>query len=158
MPYEIERKFLVNGAFEHLAFSKKRIRQGYLASSNSATVRVRTKGDKGFITIKGKPEPGSFKRYEWEKEINFQDAEDLLSLCTGLLIDKYRHEIRVGAHIFEVDVFGAESEGLVVAEVELSDESENFERPAWLGEEVTGDKKYNNAFLSRHPFSEWDEI
>jgi adenylate cyclase len=156
MPYEIERKFLVKGSFEEQAFKKSHIRQGYLATGRSATVRVRTKGDKGFLTIKGKSDPGGITRYEWEKEIPLKDAEELLELCTEGLIDKIRHEIRIGAHVFEVDVFHGLNEGLIVAEVELGDESEAFERPSWLGTEVTGDRKYNNSQLVKRPFSEWN--
>jgi adenylate cyclase len=155
MPYEIERKFLITGPFQQLAFSKKRIKQGYLAFSDRSTVRVRTKGNKGFITIKGKPTPGSFARYEWEKEIELKDAEDLLTLCIGSLIDKFRYEVKVGKHVFEVDEFLGANFGLFVAEVELSDENEDFERPDWIGQEVTNDKRYYNSHLSKHPYTEW---
>lgn len=156
MPYEIERKFLVTGAFEHLAFSKKRIKQGYLAFSQTSTVRVRTKGEKGYLTIKGKPALGSFTRYEWEKEIPLQDAEELLTLSIGGLIDKYRYEVKVGNHVFEVDEFLGANLGLLVAEVELTNEDEAYERPDWVGQEVTGDKRYNNSHLSAHPYTEWN--
>lgn len=157
MPLEIERKFLVTGEFRHLAFKKSRIRQGYLASGKGGTVRIRTKGKKGFITIKGKSQNGGLSRYEWEKKISLEDAEELLLLCTEGLIDKYRHEIKVGEHIFEVDEFLGANQGLVVAEVELGSEEEVYIRPDWLGEEVTGDRKYYNSQLVKRPFNQWNE-
>lgn len=157
MPLEIERKFLVTGAFRHLAFKKSRIRQGYLASGKGGTVRIRTKGKNGFITIKGKSLNGGLSRYEWEKKISLSDAEELLLLCTDGLIDKFRYEIQVGKHVFEVDEFLAENLGLIVAEVELESEDEAFVRPEWLGEEVTGDRKYYNSQLVQHPYSTWNE-
>jgi CYTH domain-containing protein len=157
MPLEIERKFLVAGEFRHLAFKKSRIRQGYLASGKGGTVRIRTKGKKGFVTIKGKSLNGGLSRYEWEKKISLKDAEELLLLCTDGLIDKYRHEIKVGRHVFEVDEFLGENQGLIVAEVELGSEDEVFIRPEWLGEEVTGDRKYYNSQLVKRPFCQWDE-
>lgn len=157
MPYEIERKFLVSGAFKENATQLFRIHQGYLASGPKSTVRVRTKNDKGYLTIKGKTEPGSFTRYEFEKEIDLVDAMDLLKLSTELIIDKYRYIVPVGKHLFEVDVFLQENEGLVVAEVELSSEEETFERPAWLGKEVTGLKRFNNSHLAKYPYKDWTE-
>lgn len=157
MPLEIERKFLVTGEFRNLAFKKSRIRQGYLASGKGGTVRIRTKGEKGFITIKGKSSNGGLSRYEWEKKISLLDAEELLLLCTEGLIDKYRYEIKVGKHIFEVDEFLGANQGLIVAEVELGSEDETFTRPDWLGEEVTGDRKYYNSQLVKRPFNQWNE-
>lgn len=157
MPFEIERKFLVAGEFRHLAFKKSRIRQGYLASGKGGTVRIRTKGKKGYITIKGKSNAAGISRYEWEKKISLKDAEELLLLCTEGYIDKFRHEIKVGKHIFEVDEFLGENQGLVIAEVELESESETYERPDWLGEEVTGNRKYYNSQLVKMPFSKWNE-
>ena len=155
MPYEIERKFLVCGEFRHLAFRQYRIQQGYLASGAAATVRVRRKGDKGFLTIKNKPKPGSFTRYEWEKEIPLADALELLTLCTKGLIDKIRYEIQVGSHVYEVDEFAGDNLGLIVAEVELGSEDEAYERPDWLGMEVTHDPKYHNSRLIKRPFARW---
>ena len=157
MPLEIERKFLVAGEFRNLAFKKSRIRQGYLASGKGGTCRIRTKGKKGYVTIKGKSEPGGISRYEWEKKISLRDAEELLLLCTEGYIDKFRYEIKVGKHVFEVDEFLGENQGLIIAEVELGSETEVFKRPNWLGEEVTGDRKYYNSQLVKNPFSKWNE-
>ncbi|MCX6307585.1 MAG: CYTH domain-containing protein [Bacteroidia bacterium] len=157
MPLEIERKFLVVGEFRNLAFRKSRIRQGYLASGKGATVRIRTKGDNGYITVKGKTNEAGITRYEWEKNISLQDAEELLRLCTEGYIDKFRYEIKVGQHVFEVDEFLGENEGLIIAEVELGSEMETYIRPSWLGDEVTGIRKYYNSQLVQHPFSKWKE-
>lgn len=150
---EIERKFLVtSGDFKTQASVKNRIVQGYLNSHPERTVRVRIKGDKGFLTIKGKGSESGTTRLEWEKEISVTEAELLLPLCEQGIIDKIRYEINFGKHVFEVDVFSGENEGLVIAEIELSSESESFEKPDWLGKEVTGDERYYNAYLSNHPF------
>jgi len=157
MPLEIERKFLVAGEFRDLAFKKSRIRQGYLASGKGGTVRIRTKGEKGYITIKGKSNAAGISRYEWEKEISIEDAQELLLLCTEGYIDKFRYEIEVGEHVFEVDEFLGANEGLVIAEVELGSVEEAYIRPSWLGEEVTGNRKYYNSQLVKHRFSKWDE-
>jgi adenylate cyclase len=157
MAIEIERKFLVKGPFKELAFKQSHIRQGYLASGIGATVRIRTKGDKGYITIKGKSNEAGISRFEWEKEIPLEEAEELLLFCSNGLIDKIRYEIRVGKHIFEVDEFFGENEGLIMAEVELGSETEEYIRPDWLGQEVTGDRRYYNAHLLNHPYSNWKE-
>ncbi|UOK43283.1 MULTISPECIES: CYTH domain-containing protein [Flavobacterium] len=153
---ETERKFLVvSDGFKAAAFTKNRIVQGYLNSHPERTVRVRIKGDKGYLTIKGKGNESGTTRLEWEKEIPLAEAELLLPLCEQGTIDKIRHEIAVGNHIYEVDVFSGENQGLVIAEIELSSESESFEKPNWLGKEVTGDQRYYNAYLSNHPFKKW---
>ncbi|HNP32537.1 MAG TPA: CYTH domain-containing protein [Flavobacterium sp.] len=153
---EIERKFLVlSDDFMAQAFSKKRIVQAYISSNPDRTVRVRIKGDKGYITIKGKGNSTGTTRMEWEREIALQDAESLLSICESGTIDKIRYEIKVGQHIFEVDVFSGENEGLTMAEIELKDENESFEKPAWLGQEVTNDERYYNAYLSKKPYKSW---
>ena len=153
---EIERKFLVlSNDFINEAFSKKRIVQGYLNSNPERTVRVRIKAEKGFLTIKGKGNDSGTTRLEWEREIAVEDAEKLLPLCENGLIDKVRHEIKVGDHVVEVDVFSGENEGLIMAEIELQSEDEAFEKPQWLGEEVTGDNRYYNAYLSNCPFKSW---
>ena len=154
MASEIERKFLVAGDFMHEAFRAVRITQGYLCSSPERTVRIRIKGDKGFITIKGKSSESGLTRFEWEKEIPLADAESLLELAEPGVIDKTRYLIRNtdGRHIWEVDVFHGANEGLVMAEIELSGEDDNFDKPAWLGEEVTGDPRYYNSALSQHPY------
>jgi adenylate cyclase len=157
MPLEIERKFLVVSEFRNLAFKKSRIRQGYLASGKGGTVRIRTKGKKGYITIKGKTDIAGITRYEWEKKISLKDAEELLLLCTEGYIDKFRYEIKVGKHVFEVDEFLGENQGLIIAEVELGSETEAYIRPSWLGEEVTGDRKYYNSQLVKNPYLKWDK-
>ena len=151
---EIERKFLVNNNSFLDDFSRSnRIVQGYLSSQPERTVRVRIKGENGYLTIKGKSE--GFSRYEWEKEINIEEAEKLLQLCESGVIDKIRYDVIVGTHIFEVDVFYGENEGLILAEIELERENETFEKPNWLGTEVTEDVKYYNSYLSKHPFKTW---
>ena len=153
---EIERKFLVlNNDFIALAVSKNRIVQGYLNSNPERTVRVRIKGSKGFLTIKGKGNDSGTTRLEWETEIPLAEAEKLLAICENGVIDKIRHEIPSGKHIYEVDVFAEENNGLVIAEIELDDENEFFEKPNWLGQEVTGDTRYYNAYLSNNPFISW---
>lgn len=153
---EIERKFLVSSdAFKTEAFKENTIAQGYLNSAPERTVRVRIKGDKGFLTIKGISNASGLSRFEWEKEIPVEDAKKLLLLCEKGVIDKTRFEVKVGNHIFEVDEFHGENKGLTVAEVELQSETETFEKPDWLGEEVTNDNRYYNAYLSNHPFTSW---
>ncbi len=153
---EIERKFLVtNTDFISESNSNNRIVQGYLNSDPSRTVRVRIKGEQGFLTIKGKGNASGTTRFEWEKEIDVAEAEALLLLCEKGIIDKIRYEILVGKHTFEVDVFSGENQGLIMAEVELSNENDFFEKPKWLGNEVTGDKRYYNSYLSKNPFISW---
>ena len=153
---EIERKFLVaNQSFKELAFASNHIAQGYLCSHPERTVRVRIKGDKGFLTIKGISNDSGMSRFEWEKEILLSEAEELLELCEKGVIDKTRFEIKYGPHIYEVDEFYGENEGLIVAEIELSSEIETFEKPNWLGEEVTNINRYYNAYLSTHPYKNW---
>ena len=152
---EIERKFLVKGEFKADAFGCERIVQGYLNSEPERTVRVRIKGEKAFITVKGMNRGAA--RFEWEKEIPLQDAEELLTLCEPGVIDKKRYFVRNsdGVHIWEIDEFSGENAGLVVAEIELSSESEAFDRPGWLGEEVTSDPRYYNSELSKKPYGTW---
>ena len=153
---EIERKFLVlNNDFIDLAIAKNRIVQGYLNSNPERTVRVRVKGSKGFLTIKGKGNDSGTTRLEWETEIPLPEAEKLLALCENGVIDKTRYEISSGKHTYEVDVFTGQNNGLIIAEIELDDENELFEKPIWLGEEVTGDNRYYNAYLSNNPFRSW---
>ena len=153
---EIERKFLVlSDAYKQEAFSQKTIKQGYLNAHPERTVRVRTKGESAFITIKGISNKAGTTRLEWEKEIPVADAEQLLPLCENGFIDKIRHEVKAGRHVFEVDEFFGANAGLVIAEIELSDENEIFEKPMWLGHEVTGDKRYYNSYLSTNPYTTW---
>ena len=153
---EIERKFLVTSdAFKKEAFAQNRIAQGYLSSVPERTVRVRIKGDKGFLTIKGASNESRLSRFEWEKEIPIEEATALLKLCEKGIIDKTRFEVKIGNHIFEVDEFYGENEGLIIAEVELKSETETFEKPVWLGKEVTNDIRYYNSYLSKNPFTNW---
>ena len=153
---EIERKFLVlSDAFKAAAVTQNRIVQGYLNSDPERTVRVRIKGNKGFLTIKGKGNASGTTRLEWEKEIPVSEAELLLPLCEKGMIDKIRYEVPVGNHVYEVDVFSGDNDGLIVAEIELNTEEEFFEKPNWLGEEVTGEERYYNAFLSNSPYKNW---
>lgn len=155
MAQEIERKFLVKGDFKPESEKATRITQGYLSSVPERTVRVRIKGEKGFITIKGIGSASGAARYEWEMEIPVSEVDELLKICEPGVIDKTRYEIRKGKHTFEVDEFYGENSGLTVAEIELSSEDEDFEKPSWLGEEVTGDSRYYNSMLMKNPFSKW---
>ena len=155
MAQEIERKFLVCGNFKVHSYNKLLVKQGYLSSNAERTVRIRIKGNKGYITIKGKTNGLGISRYEWEKEISMNEAEELLLLCEPGIIDKTRYLVKSGEHTFEVDEFYGENLGLIVAEIELNDENESFIRPEWLGKEVTGDKKYYNALLAKNPYTKW---
>lgn len=153
---EIERKFLVTSdAFKKEAISQKRITQGYLSAVPERTVRVRTKGDQAFLTIKGASNETGMSRFEWEKEIPVEDAEKLLLLCEKGVIDKTRFEIKIGKHLYEVDEFYGDNQGLIMAEIELQSETETFEKPDWLGEEVTNDEQYYNSYLSKNPYKNW---
>ncbi len=156
---EIERKFLVakGGAYKSAAFSCSHIRQGYIPAEG-ATVRIRTRDDKSYLTIKGKSRDGGLVRYEFEKEITRDEATELLKLCGGSLIDKHRYLVKSGAHTFEVDEFHGDNDGLVMAEVELSSPDEAFKKPEFIGPEVTADRHFRNAFMVSHPYSEWKEI
>lgn len=153
---EIERKFLVTSdAYKKEAFSKKRIIQGYLSSNPERSVRIRIKENKAFITIKGISNDSGLSRFEWEKEIPVDEAQSLLLLCEKGIIDKTRFEVKVGTHTYEVDEFYGENEGLEMAEIELNSENEKFDKPNWLGEEVTNDNHYYNSYLSKNPFKNW---
>jgi adenylate cyclase len=152
---EIERKFLVRGDFLPFAKENFRITQGYLSSVPERSVRVRIKGEQAFISVKGMSDNAGLSRFEWEKEISLPEAESLLAIGEKGQIDKTRYLVPAGSHTYEVDVFHGDNEGLIVAEIELHSEDENFEKPAWLGVEVTGDAKYYNAALSQKPFSDW---
>jgi len=154
---EIERKFLVKSDFMPFVSKTYRIVQGYI-SSYPSTVRIRIKSEKGFITIKGKTNQAGLSRFEWEKEISLTDAEQLLQLCEKGIIDKTRHEVIFDGKTFEVDVFHGENEGLVMAELELENEDEVFAKPDWLGDEVTGDKRYYNSYLSQNSYKNWGDV
>lgn len=155
MALEIERKFLVKGNYKEYAYAHEEIVQGYLSSVKERTVRVRIKGKKAYITIKGISNESGISRFEWEKEISINDARELLKLCEPGIIDKIRYYIKSDKHTFEVDEFNGENQGLVMAEIELSSENEQFEKPDWLGEEVTGDLRYYNSSLTKLPYSKW---
>ena len=157
MPREIERKFLVTGEYKSQAFAHSRIVQGYICSARGRTVRVRLRDGRGYLTIKGASDAAGMSRYEWEKEISREEAEELMKLCEEGVIDKTRDLVRSGSHVFEVDEFYGDNEGLVMAEVELASEDEPFDRPAFIGREVTGDVRYYNSQLMKHPYREWKQ-
>lgn len=152
MGVEIERKFLVTGS-EWRAAESTYLCQGYLSRDRSRTVRVRIAGDTATLTIKG-PTQG-VSRSEFEYTIPVEDARSLLLLCDGPLIEKRRYVIPMGTIKWEVDEFLGDNAGLVIAEVELETEDQDFGRPAWLGAEVTHDGRYFNFYLSQHPFNTW---
>ena len=153
---EIERKFLVRGDdYKRQAYASSRIRQGYICSGHGRTVRVRLRDDRGYLTIKGPSNADGISRYEFEKEITLDEAEHLMALCEPDQIDKTRYLVKSGNHTFEVDEFYGDNEGLVMAEVELQAEDEPFEKPDFIGEEVTGDRRYYNAHLLKQPFKTW---
>ena len=157
MAQEIERKFLVCGDFKTEAYRSTRIIQGYLSSQPGRIVRVRVKGNKGYITIKGRTNATGVSRFEWEKEIAVDEALSLLELAEPGIIDKTRYLVKNtdDRHVWEVDEFHGDNEGLVMAEIELAAEDEPFDRPNWLGKEVTGDPRYYNSMLKEHPFKSW---
>lgn len=155
---EIERKFLVHkrdGEYKKQAYSSSRIKQGYICSGHGRTVRVRVRDEKGYLTIKGPSSHGGMTRYEFEKEITLDEAEHLMSLCEPGIIDKTRYLVKSGDHTFEVDEFYGENDGLVMAEVELHSEDEAYDKPNFIAEEVTGDKRFYNSYLRKMPFSVW---
>ena len=154
MGVEIERKFLLRGDGWRGLGQPVLLRQGYLSSHKERVVRVRIEGGQAMLTIKGRTQGAS--RGEWEYPIPLADAAELLDgLCEQPLIEKYRSRIAVGAHVWEVDEFLGANAGLVVAEIELGSEDEAFDKPDWLGEEVTADVRYLNANLIRHPYTSW---
>ncbi|GAA4111038.1 CYTH domain-containing protein [Aquimarina addita] len=153
---EIERKFLLTSeAFKQVAENSTHIIQGYLNADPNRTVRVRITDKKGFLTIKGKSNETGISRFEWEKEIDFSEAKELIKLCEKEVIEKIRYEITSGTHIIEVDEFFGNNEGLLLAEIELNDENESFLKPDWIGKEVTGDPRYYNSFISKNPYTLW---
>ena len=156
MAKEIERKFLVKGDFKPFIQKETRITQGYLSSVPERTVRVRIKGDRGYITIKGIGSASGVSRYEWEKEIPTSEVNELLELCEPGVIVKTRFIVPEPSGLkFEVDEFYSENEGLTVAEIELPSEEHPFEKPEWLGKEVTGDARYYNSMLMKTPYKSW---
>ncbi|MCL4122672.1 UNVERIFIED_CONTAM: hypothetical protein GTU68_032364 [Idotea baltica] len=156
MALEIERKFLVsNDAFKKEAFTSKKIIQGFLSSVPERTVRIRIIDKQGYITVKGIGNASGTTRFEWEKEISFSEATDLLKICEPGVIDKCRFYIKLENHIYEVDEFYGANQGLIIAEIELSSEEESFQKPNWLDKEVTGNKEYYNSSLVKNPFKNW---
>ncbi|WP_300433846.1 CYTH domain-containing protein [Christiangramia sp.] len=155
---EIERKFLVGSVdFKEQASKKTHFVQAYLNTHPERTIRIRISGEKAFMTIKGKSSKNGLSRFEWEKEIETAEAKQLLKLCEPGKIEKYRYLIPKGKHTYEVDEFLGENRGLVLAEIELTSEEEEFEKPDWLGEEVTGDLKYYNSNLIAKPYINWHQ-
>ncbi|MCM4166657.1 Inorganic triphosphatase [Arenibacter antarcticus] len=153
---EIERKFLVNSkVFKDESINTNRIVQGFLNTDPLRTVRVRIKGDTGFLTVKGIGSDLGTTRFEWETVVPVEEAEALLKLAEPGVIEKIRYEVPCGKHLFEIDEFFGDNSGLIVAEIELESEDEAFETPQWLGEEVTGINKYYNSQLSKKPFKTW---
>ena len=153
---EIERKFLVcDDSYRQLAYGSSRIKQGYICSGHGRTVRVRIRGDRGYLTIKGASDEKGLSRYEFEKEITLDEAEQLFKLCEPGVIDKTRFLVKSGSHVFEVDEFYGDNEGLVIAEVELQAEDEAFEKPSFIAKEVTGDRRFYNSHLRKYPFVIW---
>lgn len=153
---EIERKFLVKSdAFKSDSYQNTRIVQGFLNTHPERTVRVRINGEQAFLTVKGKSSENGLSRFEWEKEIEVEDAENLLKLCEPGSIEKDRYLVEIGNNIFEVDEFHGQNQGLIIAEIELNAEEDTFSKPLWLGEEVTGDIRYYNSQLSKKPYLNW---
>ncbi len=156
MDKEIERKFLVTGDFKRHVIKSYKIAQGFLSTVPERTVRIRIRDNQGFITIKGISNASGTTRFEWEKEIPLNEAENLLLLCEPEIIEKTRHIIPANSNLyFEVDEFLGENQGLKIAEIELPNENTKFTKPSWLGEEVTGQIKYYNAMLVKKPFKNW---
>ena len=153
---EIERKFLVKigGAYKRAAFSSSHICQGYIPA-DGATVRIRVRDDRAFLTIKSRSVDGGLSRYEFEKEITLDEARQLLKLCKGGVIDKHRYLVKSGSHVFEIDEFHGDNDGLVMAEVELGNNTEAYKKPDFIGPEVTGDARFYNSNLLRNPYSVW---
>ena len=151
---EIERKFLVIGDFKSQATSSTRISQGYIASGNGRTVRVRIRGDKGYLTIKGPSDGKGLTRFEWEKEISLAEAEALMTICEPGIIEKTRWLVPAsdGRHTWEVDEFWGDNEGLIMAEIELESENDSFKKPDFIGKEVTGDRRYYNSHMRKYPY------
>jgi adenylate cyclase len=154
MGVEIERKFLLSGEGWRALGEPVLLRQGYLCSDPARTVRVRIEGESGLLTIKSKSTGAT--RGEWEYPIPLAEAQELLDrLCERPLVEKYRRRIPYAGFTWEVDEFLGENAGLVVAEIELPSEDTSFDKPAWIGQEVTGEKRYYNSSLIRFPFSQW---
>ena len=155
MAIEIERKFLVKGDFSKQVSKSERIMQGYICSQTGRTVRIRIRGEEGFLSINGASDENGLSRYEFEQKIPPADAEELLKLCEPGIIDKVRNLVPVGKHTWEVYVFHGYNEGLIYADIDLDSEDEPFERPDWVGHEVSGDRRYYNSMLTKYPYKQW---
>ena len=156
---EIERKFLVkDSSYRQAARASSHIQQGYLCSGHGCSVRVRLRDDEAYLTIKGPSADGGLSRYEFEKVISRDEGEHLLQLCEPGIIDKTRYLVDCGNHTFEVDEFHGDNDGLVMAEVELGAADESYERPSFLGDEVTGDRRYYNSHLRHYPYKDWPKV
>ncbi len=155
MNIEIERKFIVTGEYKSLAFAHSHIEQGYFETAPGRTVRVRIRDDRAFLTIKGPADKDGLARYEFETEVSMADGRQLMNLCRPGRIDKNRWLVRAGRHTVEIDEFLGENAGLVMAEIELSAEDEDYEKPGFLGREVTGDRRFYNSHLLRYPYCIW---
>lgn len=153
---EIERKYLVkDSSYRNKAVSQHRIMQGYISQDPDRTVRVRLKDGKGYITIKSRPDEKGWSRYEFEKQITAEEAHELFKLCLPSVIDKVRYNVPFGNILVEVDEFGGDNAGLVVAEIEMESEDQVYDVPDFIGQEVTGDVRYYNVQLARQPYKEW---
>jgi len=156
---EIERKFLIKGDYKKFVTKKIKIVQGFLSTVPERTVRIRIKEDKGYLTIKGIGNKSGASRYEFEKEISLNDAKDLMIICEPGVIDKTRFIVPTDNGLFfEVDEFYGDNEGLTVAEIELPSEDATFNKPDWLGEEVTGNVRYFNSMLMKNPYKDWNRV
>jgi adenylate cyclase len=153
MCVEIERKFLLAGDGWRALGEPVLLRQGYLSSDPARVVRVRVEGDQAYVTIKGKSSGAT--RGEWEYPVPLDEANELLALCEQPLVEKTRRKIEFAGNVWEVDEFAGANQGLVIAEIELSSEDQAFDKPDWIGEDVTHDKRYYNSNLAKHPFSSW---
>ncbi|MDR1654030.1 MAG: CYTH domain-containing protein [Prevotellaceae bacterium] len=156
---EIERKFLLNSdIYKPLIIRSFPIIQGYISAEKGHSVRVRLKGEQAYLTIKGRTNKNGISRFEWEREISVEDAKALLKLCHSGIIEKTRHIVPSGKHFIEIDEFYGDNQGLVIAEIELESENEQYDKPAWLGKEVTGDYHYYNSYLAKAPFKKWQTL
>ena len=155
MNQEIERKFLVNKAIWNKLEKPQGLylKQSYLSTNPNKTIRVRVLDKKGYITVKGKPK--GLVRPEFEYEIPLKDAQEMILLFGENIIEKTRYEIKHNKHLWEIDVFKGDNEGLIVAEIELNSENELFEKPLWVGKEVSHETKYFNSSLQKNPFCNW---
>ncbi len=155
---ETERKFLVrNDSYKTQSVEMTRMIQGYICRESGKTVRIRIAGEHAWITIKGASSANGTSRYEWEEEIPSDEAAELMKLCSDGIIDKTRYIVIFAGHKFEIDEFHGNNSGLTIAEIELENEAEPFFKPEWLGQEVTGDRRYYNSMLISNPFSEWEK-